>query len=274
MKTNYFLATGLLIASMNLNAQQELIENGSFELGEQGWDFSLSSDAIADFGSCDADEGDNYLWFGDLDELTGYDNIDDEIGQMVTLPANLDYAEFICSWSGVSAEGDDINEFDFLDVTIVDENGNEIYTEYISNADMDITLTTEDCDVWVDDIVFTIPSEYAGQDIEIFFTVTTDDAYPTIFRIDNVSLVAYTTSGLNETIESQISISPNPANENLTITNTSGLEGAIFIANSEGKEVMTSKLNPGENTISISTLNSGIYFIYEMNGSVSKIVKL
>jgi hypothetical protein len=274
MKKKYFLVTGLLSVSLVLSAQQELIENGSFESGEDGWDFTLSTDAYADLGSCEADDGDNYLWFGDAYDLTGLDDITDEVSQTVTLPSNLDYAEFYFSVSGTSDEQDDVEEFDFLYFGIFDENGDEIFLDSISNADLDPTLTAEDCDEWDRVLVFTLDSEYAGQDVTIGFAVETDAENPTIFRIDDVSLLALTSSaGIKENQISQIEISPNPANEQIKITNTGSSPLEVLIVNSVGEEMVSQQLKTGTTMIDISHLTSGVYLIKEQNGIVSKIVK-
>jgi hypothetical protein len=274
MKKIYFLAAGLFGLTLNLSAQQELIENGSFELGEQGWDFTLATNGYADLGECVADDGENYLWFGDVDELTGLDNIDfEEVSQIVTLPTNLDFADFTFSWSGGSDEQDDLNDFDFLYIYILDENLDLIYEDSISNADMDISVLAADCDMWYFDYQTTISSDYAGQDIEIIFMAYTDDLSPTIFRIDNVSLLAFTTTGLPENNISQIQISPNPANDQIQINNLNNSDSQISIFNSAGKEIYSHSLKSGINAIDISNLTPGFYFVKEQNGAVSKIVK-
>jgi hypothetical protein len=274
MKKIYFLAAGLFGLTLNLSAQQELIENGSFELGEQGWDFSLSNYGFADLGKCTADDGNNYLWFGDYDEITGKDSlIYDAVIQTVSLPSNLDFAEFSFRWSGTSDEQDGTNVYDFLLFSILDGNDNEIFRDSISNADLNPTLAVDDCDVWFGGLVYTIDSQYSGQDITIGFASYTDDENPTIFRVDNVSLLAQTTSGLSENNISQIQISPNPSNEQIQINNLNNSDSQISIFNSAGKEIYSHSLKSGINAIDISNLTPGFYFVKEQNGAVSKIVK-
>lgn len=274
MKKVYLLIAGLIGLTMNLSAQQELIVNGSFEQGEQGWDLSAATNAFADFGVCLADDGDNYLWFGDFDELTGLNDIDfEEVSQIVTLPANLDFADFTFSWSGGSDEQDDLNDFDVLYIDIEDENGDLIYEDSISNADMDISVMAADCDIWYFDYQTTISSIYAGQDVKIIFTAFTDETNPTIFRIDNVSLLAFTTTGLAENKISEIEISPNPATNLIEINNLNNSDTQISIFNSAGNEIYSNLLRSGKNTIDISNLTPGFYYVKEQNGAVSKIVK-
>ncbi len=270
----YFLVAGLFFLNLNLSAQQELIQNGSFELGDQSWDFSLSTDGYADLGKCAADDGDNYLWFGDIDELTGKDSLNyDAVIQTVTLPSNLDFAEFSFKWSGSSDEQDSINKYDFLLFSVLDGSGNEIFRDSVSNADLNPTLTVQDCDGWYGGVFFTVDSQYAGQNITIGFASFTDDLNPTIFRVDNVSLLAQTTTGLSENKISEIKISPNPASEQLQIDNLKNSNSKISIFNTAGMEINSYKLNSGLNTINISSLPAGFYLVKEENGVVSKIVK-
>jgi hypothetical protein len=223
-------------------AQIELVENGSFEQGEQGWDFTLSADAFGDVGICGASDGDNYLWFGDFAELTGLDLIEDEVAQDVQLPANLDYAEFSFYWSGGSDEQDDIYEYDFLYFGIFDANGDEIYYDSISNADMDVTITAADCDPeWYLE-GFTIPAQYAGQTITVVFAALTDDTNPTLFRVDEVSVLAFTTSGIEEGNIQAFKVSPNPVEDQLTIDRTGDNELPLIITDINGK-VMLNQLS-------------------------------
>ena len=274
MKKNYFLLPFILIGTLQLTAQQELITNGSFENGEQGWDFSQAPNGWADQGSCDADDGLNYLWFGDYDEITGLNDIlFEEVFQTVSLPANLDFAEFSFRWSGTSDEQDDVNDFDLLYVLLYDANGDLIYEDSISNADLDPSLTVDLCDDWYGGLYYTIDSQYAGQDIDVVFWAYTDDLYPTIFRIDNVSIIAETTSGISENVLSLIDVSPNPANEKIVINNDSSSDIMVSILNSDGRTIQSVNLFSGENELNISSLSNGLYFIQEPNGSTTKIIK-
>jgi hypothetical protein len=272
MKFFYFLTT--LVISFCYYGQIELIQNGSFELGEQGWDFSLSTDAFGDVGNCGASDGDNYLWFGDFDELTGLDLIEDEVSQDVQLPANLDYAEFSFYWSGGSDEQDDINDWDLLYFGIFNANGAEIYYDSISNADMDVTLTAADCDpLWYLE-GFTIPSQYAGQTISVVFAAYTDDLNPTLFRVDEVSVLAFTTSSVNELDNASFKISQNPVSDVLTINDINTSNKQYTILDNHGKSLIVQNSNQLETIINVQNLQSGLYFISDDKGNQSKFIKL
>jgi hypothetical protein len=274
MKKNYTVLALFFCGTFNLTAQQELITNGSFELGDQGWDITLATYGYADQGSCPADDGQNYLWFGDAAEATGFNNLNEEVSQSVVLPANLDFAEFSFRWSGTSDEQDDVNEFDFLYFALYDQNGNEIYFDSISNADLDPALTVDLCDDWFGGVAFTIDAQYAGQNIDVVFASFTDGDFPTIFRVDNVSILAAVTSvGLTENAISFIEVSPNPANDKIVINNDSNSDVGIVISNSEGRIIQSENLFSGKNEINISSLSNGLYFIKESNGALTKIIK-
>ena len=273
MKTKLFLLPFILLGAFPLTAQQELIINGSFENGEQGWNFSSSPNGFADEGNCPADGGQNYLWFGDFLELTGINNMAEEVIQTISLPSNLDFAEFGFRWSGTSDEQDGVNLYDMLYFGLLDENGDVIYVDSISNADLNPLLTVDLCDVWNGGVVFTIDSQYAGQIVDVFFYAYTDGDFPTIFRVDKVSILATTTTGLSETTISLLEISPNPANEKIVINNDSSTDILVSILNSEGRKIQSVNLLSGKNELNISSLSNGLFFIQESNGSVSKLIK-
>jgi hypothetical protein len=255
-------------------AQIELVENGSFEQGEQGWDFTLSADAFGDVGICGASDGDNYLWFGDFAELTGLDLIEDEVAQDVQLPANLDYAEFSFYWSGGSDEQDDVDDWDFLYFGIIDANGDEIYYDSISNADMDVTITAADCDpLWYLE-GFTIPAQYAGQTISVVFAAYTDDTYPTLFRVDEVSVLAFTTSSVNELDNASFNISQNPVSDVLIVNNLNTSNKQYTILDNHGKSLVVQNSNQLETIINVQNLQSGLYFLRDDKGNQSKFIKL
>lgn len=263
----------LCASSFATFSQQELIQNGSFEQGEVSWDFSQATDAYGDFGACDASDGDNYLWFGDFDELTGLDDLMEEVSQEVQLPANLSYAEFSFYWSGGSDEQDDIDDWDFLYFALVDANGDEIYYDSISNADMDVTITAADCDpLWYLE-EFTIPAQYAGQNIAVVFYAETDDLNPTLFRVDEVSVLAFTTSGIEEANIHTLKVFPNPVEDQLTIERSSDNELPLIITDINGKVMLNQLSNSLVTQIDVSNFQSGIYFVASSTGSQQKFIK-
>ena len=167
-----------------------------------------------------------------------------------------------------------MNVFDVLRFGLLDENGDAIYVDSISNVDLNPLLTVALCDDWNGGVVFTIDSQYAGQVVDVLFTTTSDGDLPTIFRVDNVSILATTTStGLSEIANSLLEISPNPANEKIVINNDSSSDITVSILNSDGRMVQSVNLFSGKNELNISSLSNGLYFIQEPNGSTTKIIK-
>jgi hypothetical protein len=107
----------------------------------------------------------------------------------------------------------------------------------------------------------------------VVFAAETDDTNPTLFRVDEVSILATTGVGITENVISNLVVGPNPASDAITVKNLSTSEMDVVILNSEGKEMSKTLLSQGENEINISALSSGIYFIKEMNGLVTKLIK-
>ena len=251
-------------------AQQELVVNGGFENFDQGWDFTLADSAWADIGLCQPHGGDNYLFFGDYWEETGAFDMIDFVSQDIQLPANMHHADFVCWVSSVSDEQDDVNEYDFLDIIIYNAAG-EIFSDYTSNADCDITLTAMDCDGW-SELTYTIPQQYAGQMITISFESDVDNTLGTIFRIDDVSLKSYTSADVATITADEFSFYPNPSNGAVTIENAKNEKQGLRISNELGQVVRYEVLDSGKNTIDLTELSNGVYFIQLGDSKVEKLI--
>ena len=252
-------------------SQQELVINGGFENFDQGWDFTLADSAFADIGLCQAHGGDNYLFFGDYWEETGAFDMIDFVSQDIQLPANMHHADFACWYSAVSDEQDDVNEYDFLDIIIYDAAGQEIFSDYASNADCDINLTVADCDGWVE-LTYTIPQQYAGQMISISFESDVDESFGTIFRIDDVSLKSYASADVATLSVDEFSFYPNPSNGAVTIENPTNEKQGLHISNELGQVVRYEVLDSGKNTIDLTEMSAGIYFIQLGDSKVEKLI--
>ena len=261
----------LVLSGSAVFSQQELVVNGGFENFDQGWDFTLADSAFADIGLCQPHGGDNYLFFGDYWEETGAFDMIDFVSQDIQLPGNMHHADFICWGSAVSDEQDDVNEYDFLDIIIYDAAGQEIFSDYASNADCDITLTAMDCDGW-SELTYTIPQQYAGQMITISFESDVDASLGTIFRIDDVSLKSYTSADVATIKVDEFSFYPNPAKGQLTIENPKSEKQGLRISNELGQVVRYELLDSGKNTIDLTEMSSGIYFIQLGDSKVEKLI--
>jgi hypothetical protein len=261
----------LVISGSAAFSQQELVVNGGFENFDQGWDFTLADSAFADIGLCQAHGGDNYLFFGDYWEETGAFDMIDFVTQDIQLPANMHHADFVCWFSAVSDEQDDINEYDFLDILIDNASGQEIFADYFSNTDCDITLTAADCDGWYE-VTYTIPSQFAGQLITINFESDVDESFGTIFRIDDVSLKSYASADVATLSVDEFSFYPNPSNGAVTIENPTNEKQGLRISNELGQVVRYEVLDSGKNTIDLTEMSAGIYFIQLGDSKVEKLI--
>ncbi len=261
----------LVLSGSAAFSQQQLVVNGGFENFEQGWDFTLADSAWADIGLCQPHGGDNYLFFGDYWEEIGAFNVVDFVTQDIQLPGNMHHADFICWGSAVSDEQDDVNEYDFLDIIIYDAAGQEIFSDYASNADCDITLTAMDCDGW-SELTFTIPQQYAGQIITISFESDMDGTLGTIFRIDDVSLKSYASADVATLSVDEFSFYPNPSNGAVTIENPTNEKQGLRISNELGQVVRYEVLDSGKNTIDLTEMSAGIYFIQLGDSKVEKLI--
>ena len=261
----------LVLSGSAAFSQQQLVVNGGFENFEQGWDFTLADSAWADIGLCQPHGGDNYLFFGDYWEEIGAFNVVDFVTQVVHLQRNMHHADFICWGSAVSDEQDDVNEYDFLDIIIYDAAGQEIFSDYASNADCDITLTAMDCDGW-SELTFTIPQQYAGQIITISFESDMDGTLGTIFRIDDVSLKSYASADVATLSVDEFSFYPNPSNGAVTIENPTNEKQGLRISNELGQVVRYEVLDSGKNTIDLTEMSAGIYFIQLGDSKVEKLI--
>ena len=261
----------LVLSGSAAFTQQERVVNGGFENFDQGWDFTLADSAFADIGLCQAHGGDNYLFFGDYWETTGAFNMIDFVTQDIQLPANMHHADFVCWFSAVSDEQDDINEYDFLDILIDNASGQEIFADYFSNTDCDITLTAADCDGWYE-VTYTIPSQFAGQLITINFESDVGADCGTIFRIDDVSLKSYTSADVATITADEFSFYPNPSNGAVTIENPKNEKQGLRISNELGQLVRYEVLDSGKNTIDLTELSNGVYFIQLGDSKVEKLI--
>ncbi|MBW7845395.1 MAG: T9SS type A sorting domain-containing protein [Bacteroidia bacterium] len=91
--------------------------------------------------------------------------------------------------------------------------------------------------------------------------------YDTTYQEVQISSV-----GVNEHSSiNKINVFPNPAKNTLTVSTNNNLQ--IKIYNALGSLVLTQSIDKGENTIDISRLPLGLYFLYTDKGNYTKFVK-
>lgn len=266
MKKFYF---SMLIvgSSLGMSAQIELITNGGFENGSQGWVIETDgNDVFADFGICDPYEGDNYLWFGDYDEETGVaDMIESTAFQTVTIPANATSCTLSFYYSVTSDEQDIIEEYDYLYISLIDEAQDiDLFNDeaYLSNTDADENLLVNDCDEWQWSETVSIPSSYFGIPLTLAFSADSDETYNTIFRIDQVSMIAQVSTLTNElNSTSWINCSFSPISNSLKVNNSFKESQDISVFTIDGKLVLSESATPGTTLIDLSQLSEGLYIV-------------
>ncbi len=267
----FIFSLALVLTGSVAFSQQQLVVNGGFENFEQGWDFTLSDSAWADFGFCNANGGLNYLWFGDYDEIAGAPDTYDIVSQVVSLPANMTSGTFSYYVSATSDEQDDLFAYDVMNIYLFDLAGNVVYNDSISNTDCDVLLTAADCDNW-GYLSYNIPVQFAGQMLIISFVASNDASLGTIFRVDDVSLVVSTSVDVATIGQKHFDYYPNPAHGSLTIENPKNEKQGLRISNELGQVVRYEVLDSGKNTIDLTEMSSGIYFIQLGDSKVEKLI--
>jgi len=151
----------------------ERVVNGGFENGPDSTPWVEVSDYELIYNRGEAHSGEWYAWLG------GVNDLEEELYQDVTVPADTVWATLIYWWKVESNEPGGAPPRDFLAVTIRDTANNILQSlEVISNASTRDVYVQSTFDV----------SAYAGQTIRIHFHSRTNRNRVTSFFIDDVSL--------------------------------------------------------------------------------------
>lgn len=166
----------LSLTSNLIQAQTELITNGSFASGSTGWTMYGNFYADSRFSYCRSCPG--YAYLSNADGSHG-NNLFGSMSQTISIPSNITSA-VLTFWYYITTDELISKSYDFLTITIQDANGNYLSTVAIlSNLDKTTTYTKISYDL----------TSFKGQTIRISFVGTTDSTYPTSFRIDDVSII-------------------------------------------------------------------------------------
>lgn len=219
------LVTAVLAAlEINSAAQSNLLLNGDFENGTSSW--SITSPAqwfIWATGNQGNNNSAKYCYFGAAappDGSTPVNNGNCTVYQTVTIPSNAT-ALNLNFWLKVTTLDGTTTPYDYLFVEIRNTNGTVLHTDGIySNTD---AVTSS----WVQKTT-TLSSAYAGQTIQLAFHGTTDSSNKTVFRIDDVSLVATTTKpDLTKGTDWLNNLSPHPGD---TVTASLAIQNSTSTA--------------------------------------------
>lgn len=74
-----------------------------------------------------------------------------------------------------------------------------------------------------------------------------------------------------EEIDEKLTIYPNPANDQIAIEADESLH--VQVIDVFGNQIQELNLNPGNNSVDISGLATGVYFVVNPNGTTSKFIK-
>ncbi len=159
--------------------QIELVINGGFESGLSGW-VSLG-DFYADPGFPHPHSGARYAYLTNADGTPG-NSLYGTLYQEVSIPSSATSAT-LTFWYNITTQETGSASHDVLNVTIKDSVGQYLATVAVfSNKD------SQPIGVYSQESFDMTP--YVGQTIRIHFLGTTDGSLPTVFRIDDVSILA------------------------------------------------------------------------------------
>jgi hypothetical protein len=174
---------------------QELITNGNFTSPTiSPWAATANSAGVNGwFGpgasGCGQTTNNNYVWFADLEEQTGVDNLVEGLYQQISIPANASSATLSFRVS-ISTLESGSTPYDFFRVNVLGTAGNLLETLWsLDNSYGNYGIPG--CGTWFI-LTSAIPSTYFGQTIRLAFEATTDGTLPTIFRFDDVSVLVST----------------------------------------------------------------------------------
>ncbi len=252
----------LLIISLLLfglfSSAQELITNGNFSSPSiSPWAATASSAGLNGwFGpgaaGCGQTTNNSYAWFGDINEQTGVDNLSEGLYQQISIPANSSSVTLSFRVS-ISTLESGSTPYDFFRVNLLNSSG--AFLETLWSLDNSYgNYGIPGCGTWFI-LTSTIPSSYYGQTIRLAFEATTDVTLPTIFRIDDVSVMAstqaptctYTLSGSSYTCTNA---SANTYNNVVLVNTQSGCAWTATVL-SGGSWLTTSSSGNGSGGINI-----------------------
>jgi len=161
--------------------QVQLITNGGFESGSTGW--SLSGNAYVTTAFSYHHTGAGYAYLGGDLSGNAVNNANGVMYQVVSIPSTATSATLTFWYNITSQETSTSTAFDVLNVTIQNSSGG-----YLATVAVLSNLHKAAAGVY-SQVSFDVTA-YRGQTIRVHFLATSDASLPTIFRIDDVSLIA------------------------------------------------------------------------------------
>ena len=193
--------------------QQELLSNGSFSQPNNQWFGTATSQYLNNYNGgnyCPQSSGNTYNFFGDAQEQTGADNMIEGIYQDVSIPANSASVTLTFRMSINTLEPfDPVDVYDYLFVNVLSPSG--AYLQNLLTIDNSFgSYGIPGCATWFTYTV-DVPSSFFGQSLQLAFQASTDVSYPTIFRIDDASLISFAQAPCSYTLSSNSYTCPTAA---------------------------------------------------------------
>jgi len=196
-------------------AQTELIVNGNFASGSTGWQLSGNFYADSRFSNCRSCPG--YTYVSNPDGTPG-NSLYGTLRQGITIPANATSVTF-SFWYYITTQEVGSTPYDVLGIYVENSSGSIIATlGTLSNTRANSSYQQASFDL----------TSYKGQSIRILFLGTTDNSYPTTFRIDDVSVLA----AINQKPTCSLTADKYSGNAPLTVTfsmSASDPDGSISV---------------------------------------------
>lgn len=100
-----------------------------------------------------------------------------------------------------------------------------------------------------------------GENIYLAFKYTSTDTESSTWEVDEIEILGNTGTGIQQPAKVANRVYPSPASGSVNIVYNTDGQGKAKIYDLTGSAVMTVNLTKGINTLSISNLNSGLYFV-------------
>ena len=125
-----------------------------------------------------------------------------------------------------------------------------------------------------DDALLATVTEMSYEDYDLptgSHRYTISAVYPQGESVQAGPIVVETTVGFGEQEQTRFNVYPTHVTSTLTIE--SGVQGSVTLYNTIGQPLMTTQINAGSNTIDVSSLANGVYFIKSTQGTTTRILK-
>ncbi len=156
---------------------RELVVNGDFANGSSGWTLTGNFQADSRFATCKSCPG--YAYLANSDGTSG-NNLNGTLSQAIQIPATATSATLGYYYRITTSETKS-GVHDLLAVNLVLPDGSLVGLDSKSNVDANSTYGYVTFDV----------TGYRGKTVTVRFIAGTDGSGPTVFRVDDVSVIAY-----------------------------------------------------------------------------------